>query len=321
MFPNAKGNARWSGRFARAAGLALVVVFAAIPNLTGETPQTAAPGADPIAIVPRDNQNADSAATVTGALEVTRGATIIAASGTITSASQTTRVILPRRGELRVCASSSVKLAADSSVPAGDTPGLLMAMDQGAIEMSFAMSGATPQNADVLLTPDFRILISGPGSTDVKVRLGQSGDTCVDNSGANGPYVLVSSIFDGGAYRVQPGQRVMFQHGSLLEVVDQEKESCGCPPPSKGNEFPIAQSEGLAPLAAPAPGVPSETATPATPVPPLVYKSAEHAAAQVDLPASAPTPVTTVEPAVKKPKKGFFGKIGSFFKHIFGAEG
>ena len=42
----------------------------------------------------------------------------------------------------------------------------------------------------------------------------------------------------------------MFQHGSLREVVDQEKESCGCPPaPSetKGNDFPLAQSEGLAP--------------------------------------------------------------------------
>ncbi len=272
-----------------------------------------------------DNQSADAAATVTGALEVTHGAAIIAASGTITSASQTTRVILPRRGELRVCASSSIKLAADSSVPASDTPGLLMAMDHGAIEMSFAMGGATPQNADVLLTPDFRILISGPGSTDVKVRLGQSGDTCVDNSGANGPYVLVSSVFDGGAYRVQPGQRVMFQHGSLLEVVDQEKESCGCPPPATGNDFPIAQSEGLAPLPTPAPSVASETPAAAQPVPPLVYKSADHAAAQVDLPASAPTPAKTVEtvPAKPKtqPKKGFFGKIGSFFRHIFGAEG
>ena len=72
----------------------------------------------------------------------------------------------------------------------------------------------------------------------------------MDNSGVNGPYVVVSSVFEGGAYRVQPGQRVMFQHGSLHEVVDQEKESCGCPPSApKGNEFPLAQSMGLAPTA------------------------------------------------------------------------
>jgi len=36
-------------------------------------------------------------------------------------------------------------------------------------------------------------------------------------------------------------------------VVDQEQEPCGCPPDAPvGNEFPLAQSEGLAPLAAPA---------------------------------------------------------------------
>jgi hypothetical protein len=250
---------------------------------------------------------------------------VIAASGSVTAASETTRVILPRRGELRVCASTSIKLAADSSVPTGETPGLLMAMDHGAVEMSFAMSGAAPNNADVLLTPDFRILISGPGSADVKVRLGQQGDTCVDNSGTDGPYVLVSSVFEGGAYRVQPGQRVMFQHGSLREVVDEEKESCGCPPAAaKGNEFPIAQSEGLAPLPKPAAGAAGETAATSVPVGPLVYKSTDHATEPVALP-TAPTVATADAEAAapkpaNKPKAGFFGKIGHFFRRIFGAE-
>ncbi len=83
--------------------------------------------------------------------------------------------------------------------------------------------------ADTLLTPYFRILIGGPSAADVKVRLGDHGDTCVDNAGANAPYVVVTSVFDGGVYRVQPGQRVMFENGSLHEVVDEEKEPCGCP--------------------------------------------------------------------------------------------
>jgi len=93
-------------------------------------------------------------------------------------------------------------------------------------------------------------------------RLGQQGDTCVDNAGANAPYVVVSSVFDGGAYRVQPASGVMFQHGSLHEVVDQEKEPCGCPPPvaPQGNEFPLAQSEGLAPLPAPIPTAANQNA-------------------------------------------------------------
>ena len=199
----------------------------------------------PIAIVSLDSKSPDAAASVTGALSVSQGKAVIAASGTVNAGAQTTQVVLPHRGVLRVCAATSVKLAADSSVPAGETPGLLIAMDHGAVEASFA----TGRNADILLTPDFRILIGGPGAVELKVRLGQRGDTCVDNAGIDAPYVLVSSVFEGGAYRVQPGQRVMFQHGSLQEVVDQEKEPCGCPPPpapAQGNEFPLAQSEGLA---------------------------------------------------------------------------
>jgi len=313
---------RRSSLLVRAAGFLILPACWVIPAVTAQAP---ASGVDPIAIVPIDNSSADAAATVTGAFEVTRGAAVIAASGSVTAASETTRVILPRRGELRVCASTSIKLAADSSVPAGDTPGLLMAMDHGAVEMSFAMSGAAPNNADMLLTPDFRILISGPGSADVKVRLGQQGDTCVDNSGTDGPYVLVSSVFEGGAYRVQPGQRVMFQHGSLREVVDEEKESCGCPPAAaKGNEFPIAQSEGLAPLPKPAAGAAGETAATSVPVGPLVYKSTDHATEPVALP-TAPTVATADAEAAapkpaNKPKAGFFGKIGHFFRRIFGAE-
>ena len=188
------------------------------------------------------SSSGDQAATVTGALEVSGGRAIIAASGSVTSGSKTTEVMLPHRGVLRVCASTTVKLAADTSVPAGETPGLLMAMDHGAVEMSFA----NLRNADILLTPNFRILIGGPGASEVKVRLGREGDTCVDNAGANAPYVVVTSVFDSGLYRVQPGQRVMFQHGSLREVVDQEKEPCGCPPrrKAKANEFPLAESEG-----------------------------------------------------------------------------
>ncbi len=290
--------------------------------------QTPATQATPIAIVSIDSSDPAKAATVTGALEVHGGRAFIAAEGTITSGNQTTRVILPYRGEMRVCAMSSIKLAADSSRTAGETPGLLMAMDQGAVEMSYAAT-ANLKNADTLLTPDFRILIGGPGAADIKVRLGRQGDTCVDNSGVNGPYVLVSSLFEGGAYRVQPGQRVMFQHGSLREVVDQEKEPCGCPTSEpSGNEFPLAQSMGLAPApkVAPAPAVNSETQSQAQNVPPLVYQSAEKTpvASIPAQPAANPVVTATRTQAAKPPaptkKRGFFGSVGHFFRRLFGAE-
>ncbi len=270
----------------------------------------------PIAIVPLDIAHPDQAATVTGGLEVSQGKAVIVASGTITSGSQTTAVTLPRRGVLRVCASTTVKLAADSSVPAGETPGLMMALDHGAVELSFA----TGRNSDILMTPDFRILVGGPGSANVKVRLGQHGDTCVDNAGVDAPYVLVTSVFDSGDYRVQPGQRVMFERGSLHEVVDHEKEPCGCPPAAaNGNEFPLAQSEGLAPTPKPAPAsAPVQDAVP-TQVAPFVYKSEDHAPAPVAEATPAPAPAAAA-PEAKPAAKKKPSKLGLFFRKLFGAE-
>jgi hypothetical protein len=313
-------SSRASSYFAVYSAILLLLTAPLLHAQTAPASQAAATDAAPIAIVALDSKNPDVAAKVTGALEVSQGRAVIVASGTITSGSQTTEVVLPHRGVLRVCASTTVKLAADSSVPAGETPGLMMAMDHGALELSFATSAAAGRNADVLMTPDFRILIGGPGAAEIKVRLGQHGDTCVDNAGVNAPYVLVTSVFDGGNYRVQPGQRVMFEHGSLREVVDNEKEPCGCPPPLHPgtNEFPVAQSAGLAPLPKPAPNAVSITSTPPQALEPLVYNSADHAAK----PAAEATPTATAaatKPAAKK-KQGFFGGIGKFFRRLFGAE-
>ena len=137
----------------------------------------------------------------------------------------------------------------------------MIALDRGALEADYSAG----KYSDVLLTPDLRILISGPGTAELKLRVNQQGDTCVDNRGYNAPYVTVSSLMDGGVYRVQPNQRVLFEHGSLQQVVDREAEPCGCPDigpkdnalladnhvggPSStpaDTAFPIAVSEGLA---------------------------------------------------------------------------
>jgi hypothetical protein len=306
--------------------------------------------ANPIAIVPIEAANRDQAQ-VTGALQVTKGTAFILSSGTVTSGSLTTKVVLPRRGVLRICASTTVHVAADKSVPGGETPGLMLALDRGALETSFA----TGRNSDVVITPDFRILIGGPGSAEVKIRLGLHGDTCVDNPGVNAPYVVVSSVFEGGAYRVQPGQRVMFQHGSLNEVIDQEKEPCGCPPDPRPqtNDFPMSQSAGLVPLEKPAPAPQAGVVVPGAPQQlsqPLVYSAAEatkspvtepgqpsaptptpstsptpatapaQSTATVTAPAPAPPTATAATPPAPKKNPGFFRSVGRFFRKIFGAE-
>jgi hypothetical protein len=291
------------------------------PAQPDQTPTFTTP---PVAIVPLDKSLPGAALDVAGSLQTWNGRAYLTASGSISAGTATAEVTLPYRGTLRICASSTVKLAADSNAPAGEVPGLLIALDRGAVEMSFAASTAREKNADTLQTPYFRILIGGPNAADVKVRLGEHGDTCVDNAGANAPYVVVSSVFEGGVYRVQPGQRVMFEHGSLQSVVDQEKEPCGCPPPpkSEANEFPLAQSEGLAPGSAQAPVVTAPPQPVASANTTLSYNGADHAA-QIAAPVTA-APVASATPPPQAPapqkKPGFFGKIGRFFKRMFGAE-
>jgi hypothetical protein len=286
-----------------------------------------------VAIVPLDKSISGSALSVDGQMQVWRGRAYLTGSGTITAGDATAQVTLPYRGTMHVCASSTVKLATDSSAASGapsstasgDVPGLLIALDQGAVEMSFAASTARAQNADTLLTPYFRIMIGGPNAADIRVRLGDNGDTCVDNAGANAPYVVVTSVFEGGLYRVQPGQRVMFQQGSLQKVVDEEKEPCGCPSPAKSeaNEFPLAQSEGLAPIP-PSPQAPAanQTAGSGQATTTLVYKSSEPApAVTIPPPAAAPAATGPATLATSTEKKaGFFSRIGHFFKRMIGAE-
>jgi hypothetical protein len=284
----------------------------------------------PIAIVP-----VDASTNVTGALQITAGQALIGASGSVTAGGKTTEVILPHRGVLRVCASTTVKLTSDTSVPAGETPGLMMGLDRGALEASFA----TGQNADVLQTPDFRILISGPGAAEVKIRLGEHGDTCVDNAGVGAPYVLVSSVFEGGVYRIQAGERVMFQHGSVHEVVTGEKESCGCPTATNpdaqpgANEFPVAASEGLS--VAPPPIAIAPPAGAQSKAPDAAITTMEHNAAtvtpeqqeKVEQPQAAPAPAAAPDQAPAAPQKPaqksrpkFSARVWNFFRRLFGAE-
>jgi len=129
----------------------------------------------------------------------------------------------------------------------------------------------------------------------------------------------VTSVFGDGAYHVQPGQRVMFQHGSLHEVVGNEKESCGCPPAeAKGNEFPLAQSAGLAPMAEPSKaqvviaGASTET---------LSYngttKTTNGTSDQMQQKTEAEV-VKAPPPTSIKKKESFFSGVKRFFQHVFG---
>lgn len=279
----------------------------------------------PIAIIPNDSKDPASAVEIRGGVDIYQGKAAIESSGTITAGEKTVAITLPSRGQLKLCGASKVSLSMDSEHPSTDRSGLMMALDQGALEANMR----TGENSDIVLTPDFRILISGPGVAAVRVRLGADGDTCVDNHGADAPYVTVNSLFDGGVYRVQADQHVMFQHGSLKQVVDSEKEPCGCPvetpeTSATGNAFPLAQSAGLTGTPPPrenpaAPGVvgPQANAT-------LNYDGNKPKEPEAKVEVAKPiTPVVTApRPAHEKKSKAksrnLFVKIGHLFRNIFG---
>ena len=301
--------------------LALAMAAAAQAPVT----QTPAP-ATPIALVRLD---ADSGLSLDGSLTLTGSRAAIASSGSVTAGSRTARLTLPGRGHLSLCATTRATLTLDPAHPTADHSGLMVSLDHGAVETDFR----TGQVSDVILTPDFRILISGPGQSTVQVRLADHGDTCVDNHGKHPPYVTVTSLFTGQAYRVQPNQRVLFQHGSVSEVVDNESESCGCPPESTrtlgNNAFPVAQSAGLAPLPAPPPNATQPGIVHAQATAALSYNGT--AASQ---PASTPTrsalsPAATsstassvassaqATPQAPPRKPGVLRRIGHFFHRLF----
>ena len=221
---------------------------------------------------PAEEKNVNAGIQISGAVAL-QGSTLSLGNGsTVTAGKQTLAIHLTRGGNLNLCATTQLRLSQSKS--SSDMPGaLMMSLDRGALEAQYTLG----KDSDVILTPDLRILISGPGQADVRLRVNSQGDTCVDNHVDHPneltPYITVSEEMGDGVYRVQPNQRVMFERGSLRAVVDSEPEPCGCPTvpvlsvassgtttgqgliaqpgqavaESPDTAFPIAESEGLAP--------------------------------------------------------------------------
>jgi hypothetical protein len=220
-------------------------------------------------------------ATVSGALEVTGGRAVLVGSSVITAKDHTAEIALTRGGTVRVCSTSALHV---TSGKAADAQPLMLALDRGAVEVQMATMAS-----DVVLTPDLRFAMSGSGPLDLRLRVGRNGDTCVENRGTAGPVLHISDQFGEASYDLHAGQHVLFEHGSLKEVVDNESSPCGCPPapvmsvadavissPSvsepgaattakqaeEEHPFPAAVSQGLAPASpTPAAAQPGEVHT------------------------------------------------------------
>jgi hypothetical protein len=277
-------------------------------------------------------------ATVAGALEVSNGRAVLVGNATVTARDRMAEIELSRGGTVRVCATSGLHVtdgkSADAKAP------LMLALDRGAIEVHMAAT-----THDVVTTPDLRFTTVGDGPLNLQLRVTRNGDTCVDNRGAQAPVLRVVDQFGETTYELKAEQHVLFEHGSLKEVVDHESSACGCPPeptmsvadallhpavPGDGatggksaeeeHPFPAAVSAGLAPTTVPqAPPGAVHTQVSATlssngGADSLAEPQKAPAAAGAATSAAQPAPV---QPAVQ-PKKDLVHVVGRFFKRIFG---
>jgi len=280
-------------------------------------------------------------ATVAGALEVSNGRAILVGNTTVTARDRVAEIALNRGGMVKVCATSGLHLTAGKSAEGTTAVPLMLALDRGAIEVQMAAT-----TRDVVMTPDLRFTMRSDGPLDLELRVTRNGDTCVENRGAQAPVLNVADQFGEAAYELRAGQHVLFEHGSLKEVVDHESSSCGCPPEqtmsvadallhpvapgdaatvekpaAELHPFPAAVSAGLAPPSA-VPQAPAGAAH--TQVSAALSSGgdadslAQPAAAAEKAPTSAPAPPVAVAPQPAPPKHDLAHAIGRFFKHIFG---
>jgi hypothetical protein len=255
-------------------------------------------------------------AQVTGGLQVAGEKASLISNAAITAFDHTAPIALSRGGEVRVCSTSQFHL-----LHSGTENALLFGLDRGAVELRGAAD-----SQDVILTPDIRFSIEAGGSYDLSLRVTGNGDTCVQNAGKAAPVLMLSDPFSSTTYRLIQGQHVLFEHGSLREVVDNERSDCGCvadkpaaamTPAEKQNPFPAAVSAGLAPVTPPTNSTPDGVVHTQVNVT-MSYKSGEPNAAEVKQPVSSTAATTTVEPPPAPPgAHDIAHAIGRFFRKIF----
>lgn len=255
-------------------------------------------------------------AQVQGSVSVSNGRATLQNSAVVSAGPTASDVALSRGGTVRVCAGSVAALSRSNATTAGSP--LLIALQRGAIEIQ-----AKTLRTDAVLTPDLRVEFSGAAPLDLRLRVNPAGDTCVENLGKDAPILHVTEQFSGAGYLVKAGQRVLFEHGSVREVVDRQRFGCGCPKANAKDDFPEAVSAGMAQPTIPvAPA--GETHVQVSTA--LNYDGNTQTASgppnpDGSMPSTAVAPVTV--PASTKSQQesgGPFHAIGQFFRRLFGGK-
>jgi hypothetical protein len=163
----------------------------------------------------------------------------VANGSSISAKDQTAVLRLMRGGEVRVCPGTTLSVATS---PGGDD--LMLGMNTGAIETHYHLN----ESSDSILTPDFRIVLPGPGEFNLAIKSEPSGDTCVSSLAGSNSSVVVAELLGNGTYEIRPEQQILFRQGKM-QSVEAPVAGCGCP---------LAQEPVMRAAADPAPVVPED---------------------------------------------------------------
>ena len=144
----------------------------------------------------------------------------VASGSSITAGEETAILRLSRGGEVRVCPGTTVSVSTSSN-----GQDLMLGMSRGAMETHYGLA----ESVDSVLTPDFRVVLPGPGEFNLAISTDAHGDTCVGSLPGSTSSAVIAELLGNGTYEIKPEQQVVFRHGRL-DSVETPLASCGCPP-------------------------------------------------------------------------------------------
>ena len=214
-----------------AAGNRLVVHLGKNPSAPNQSPFQA-----PSAVSLSPSAQPPAVATVRTSSPLTVAQSSLASGAALTATEDTTILGLARGGEVHVCPGTTV-----SVTPSQNGHNVMLGMSTGAMEAHFTLDASS----DSLMTPDFRILLAGPGEFHYAFSADRQGNTCVRALPGNSASVIVSELLGDRTYQVKATDQLVFRSGKLDRVDLSVPLECGCPPPRQPalravNNLPVA---------------------------------------------------------------------------------